>query len=113
MDMSRHVSLLLFCSLLMAVRGLDNCLPSRAAYVNLSLGNAEDVPVDFTSGTSNSLSLDDDEIVIEKGVYSCQPGETHGCLVLCGSVYCLLSRHNGCYCEGFLIISLFEKTSID
>lgn len=67
MDMSRRVSWLLFFSLLTAVRGLDNCLPSRAAYVNLSLGNAEDVPVDFISGTSNNLALDDE---IVKGVCS-------------------------------------------
>lgn len=47
-----------FCSLtitfiICTVHGLDNCLPSREAYVNLTLGDAEDVPADFTSGRSS------------------------------------------------------------
>ena len=48
--MLRRVLWFLFCLLMTAVHGLDDCLPSREVYVNLSLGVAEDVPVDFTSG---------------------------------------------------------------
>ena len=53
-EMARRVLWFLFCSLIMvtAVHGLDNCLPSREAYVNLTLGDAEDVPEDFISGKS-------------------------------------------------------------
>ena len=50
--MSRRVLCFLFCLLMTSVHGLENCLPSRDVYVNLSLGNAEDVPVNFTSGKS-------------------------------------------------------------
>ena len=42
---------LLICSLMTStVHGLNDCLDSRNAYVNLNLGDAEDVPMDFTSG---------------------------------------------------------------
>lgn len=56
--MARGVLWLLFCSLLTTARGLDNCLPSREAYVNLSLGTAEEVPINFTSGTYNIVVRD-------------------------------------------------------
>ena len=48
--MSRRVLCFLFCLLMTSVHGLDDCLPSREVYVNLNLGDAEDVPVNFTSG---------------------------------------------------------------
>ena len=44
-------SLMITC--ICSVNGLDNCLPSREAYVNLDLGDAEDVPANFTSGKSD------------------------------------------------------------
>ena len=55
-EMARRVLWFLICSLMTAVHGLNNCLPSREAYVNLTLGDAEDVPVNFTSGKSTLRS---------------------------------------------------------
>ena len=54
--MSRRFLWFMFCSLITLTvhgqPGVDNCLPSQQAYANLSLGNAEDVPVEFASGKS-------------------------------------------------------------
>ena len=53
-DMSQRVLWILFCSLLTTVCGVNDCLPSREAYVNLGLGDAEDVPTEFVSGNMMS-----------------------------------------------------------
>ena len=55
MSVSMHLSWILLAglpTLLIVVHCLDNCLPSREAYTNLTLGPPEDVPLDFSSGSS-------------------------------------------------------------
>ena len=57
MSVSIHLSWILFTvaglpMLLIVVHCLDDCLPSREAYTNLTLGPPEDVPLDFSSGGS-------------------------------------------------------------
>ena len=54
-DMSMHLSWILLAGLpmlLIVVHCVDDCLPSREAYTNLALGPPEDVPLDFSSGSS-------------------------------------------------------------
>ena len=55
MSVSMHLSWILLAGLpmlLIVVHCLDDCLPSREAYTNLTLGPPEDVPLDFSSGGS-------------------------------------------------------------
>ena len=80
---------------------------SRQAYVNLSLGNAEDVPLEFNTGTLISTPSDtiNDKMVIVGGVLfiECQ-GSILGLFNSCGgSIYCLSVKDTMAYIVPIMI----------